>query len=167
MGVKKCLILFTGFILVMVLLPGVLAEDGGGEDAGDLAKGFGIATVVMFGLASLNGLLIFTSTRKSGAAMFKKVGIKPKYIWKTHHLFNIPAIALGFIHGLLIHYGGGGGEDFGANGWTALVALVIVFVTGFFFPVAKGNARKVLRVVHFACMIIGAVMMGIHVAMGE
>ncbi len=156
------LLIFVSFIVQVV------AEDGngGGDDIGDLAEGSGIAGIVLFALATLTGLVIFLNQRPPFQALFKKWNVKMKFFFKIHHPLTIAAIGTWVGHGLALIFGGH--SELAPDGLIIAWVGIAMLVSGLLFPVMKGaTRRKVMRYIHLCLMILVAILVGVHLALGD
>ncbi len=165
---KSWIIIAACVLAPSLLLTRAAAEDGGefGGDIGDALAGLGIAGGVLLGLSFLHGLFMFISQQKPVAAAFKKGNFKAFKVWKFHHLFTLPTLAVFIIHAIVAFSNGypGGTNSFVAFSWTGTVLMGIASMLGVFFRKARGKWRAALRVVHFSLIIAVIVTMAIHVA---
>jgi hypothetical protein len=165
---RKTLLSIVALVVAPALLvTRVAAEDGGGlgGDFGDALSGLGIAGGVLLGLSVLHGLFMFVSQQRPVAAAFKKANFKAFKVWKLHHLFTLPTLAVFVIHAIVAYSNGyyGASSSFVVFSWTGTVLMGFVCVAGAFFPKARGKWRAALRIVHFSLIVAVIVTMAIHV----
>ncbi len=165
---RKLGIFIAAWILVpALLLTRVAAQDGGelGGDIGDTLVGLGVAGGVLLGLSFMHGLFMFISQQKPVAAAFRKGNFKAFKVWKFHHLFTLPTLAVFIIHALVAFSNGypGGTNSFVIFSWSGTVLMGIASILGAFFRKARGKWRAALRVMHFSLIIAVIVTMAIHV----
>jgi hypothetical protein len=167
MAARKISFLITWLFSLVFMLKSVVAEDGGGFEGelGDVGTGLGIAGGVLLGLSVAHGMFMFVSQQRPVAAAFKKANFKAFKVWKFHHLFTLPTLAVFVIHAIVAYLEGYGGANgsfviFSLTGTGLMAASCIV---GAFFPKAHGNWRKLLRIVHFSLIVAVIVTMAIHV----
>jgi hypothetical protein len=166
---RKSWIVIAAWIIAPALLVTRAAAEDGGElegDIGDALTGLGIAGGVLLGLSFLHGMFMFISQQRPVAAAFKKGNFKAFKVWKFHHLFTLPTLAVFIIHALIAFGNGypGGTNSFVAFSWTGTVLMGAACIVGAFFPKARGKWRAALRVVHFSLIIAVIVTMAMHVA---
>jgi hypothetical protein len=160
-----------GFLILTFLafVIQVVAQDSdgaGGVDFSDLVGGFGIAGVVLFALATFTGLVIFLNQRPPFQALFKHWNVKMKIFFKIHHPLTIATIGTWVGHGLVLIFSGA--PELSSSGLVIVGVGIVMLLSGLLFPPMKGAARrKVMRYFHLSLMIIIAILVVVHIGIGD
>jgi len=170
MKTKLLYIFGVVFSIFLSLIFNVIADDGFESEfeseLGDFGVGIGIAGFVLFGFATLSGLLILLNQNKEIREISKKLNINIKLLYKIHHPLTLLTFVIFGIHIILaINEGYGGLNGATIVGYIALFTISLIVISGFLFKIAKGVNRNVLRGFHLIFMITILISLAVHYAM--